>query len=119
MCGIVGVVETNARADAALVSEMRDRLAHRGPDDAGTWCEENVGLGHRRLSIIDLSAEGHQPMTSADGRFVIVYNGEIYNFAELRDRLPTRQWRGHSDTAILLEASAAWGVDTTPLSRAV
>jgi asparagine synthase (glutamine-hydrolysing) len=113
MCGIVGVVESNARADAALVSAMRDRLAHRGPDDAGTWCNENVGLGHRRLSIIDLSVEGHQPMVSADGRFVIVYNGEIYNFAELRAQLPERVWRGHSDTEILLEAIAAWGIDTT------
>jgi len=113
MCGVIGVVETNGPADAALVSAMRDRLAHRGPDDAGTWCEGNVGLGHRRLSIIDLSAEGHQPMASADGRFVIVYNGEIYNFAELREQLPKRPWRGHSDTEILLEAIAAWGVDAT------
>src|SRR5262249_26142651 len=113
MCGIVGIVETDARADAQFVSAMRDRLAHRGPDDAGTWCEDNVGLGHRRLSIIDLSVEGHQPMASADGRFVIVYNGEIYNFAELRDQLPKRSGRGHSDSEILLEAIAAWGVDTT------
>ncbi len=113
MCGVVGVVETSDPADAVLVSAMRDRLAHRGPDDAGTWCEQNVGLGHRRLSIIDLSAEGHQPMTSADGRFVIVYNGEIYNFAELRQGLPVHDWRGRSDTEILLEAIATWGVDAT------
>ena len=113
MCGVVGVVERGGLADVALVSSMRDRLAHRGPDDAGTWCEDNVGLGHRRLSIIDLSPEGHQPMTSADGRFVIVYNGEIYNFAQLREQLPRRAWRGHSDTEILLEAIAAWGIDTT------
>jgi len=88
---------------------MRDRLAHRGPDDAGTWCERNVGLGHRRLSIIDLSQEGHQPMLSHDTRFVVAYNGEIYNFEALRARLPGRRWRGHSDSEVLLEAIAAWG----------
>ena len=118
MCGLVGIVESRDAADAGLVSAMRDRLAHRGPDDAGTWCEGNVGLGHRRLSIIDLSPEGHQPMISADGRFVIAYNGEIYNFAQLRELLPNRSWRGHSDTEVLLEAFSAWGIDTT-LQRCV
>jgi asparagine synthase (glutamine-hydrolysing) len=113
MCGIAGLFELDARADEGLVDAMRDRLSHRGPDDAGTWCEGNVGLGHRRLSIIDLSSEGHQPMASACGRYVIVYNGEIYNFDALRARLPGIAWRGHSDTEVLLAAIAAWGVETT------
>jgi asparagine synthase (glutamine-hydrolysing) len=75
--------------------------------------DANVGLSHRRLSIIDLSAEGHQPMASADERFVIVYNGEMYNFAELREQLPGRSWRGHSDAEVVLEAIATWGIETT------
>ncbi len=118
MCGIVGIVEASGAVDGALVTRLRDRLTHRGPDDAGTWLEANVGLGHRRLSIIDLSAEGHQPMVSACGRYVIVYNGEIYNFNELRARLTSVAWRGHSDSEVLLEAIAAWGVETT-LQRCV
>jgi asparagine synthase (glutamine-hydrolysing) len=113
VCGIAGIVERGRPADPGLVSGMRDRLTHRGPDDAGTWCEDNVGLGHRRLSIIDLSAHGHQPMASACGRWVVVYNGEIYNFDALRAELPGVSWRGHSDTEVLLAAVAAWGIEAT------
>ncbi len=92
-------------------------LLHRGPDDYGVWVdgECGVGLGHRRLSILDLSPQGHQPMASASGRYVIAYNGEIYNFAQIRDELDAvgraPQWRGHSDTEILLAAFDAWGVE--------
>lgn len=97
---------------------MRDRIAHRGPDDAGLWLDpaQGLALGFRRLSIIDLSAAGHQPMMSADGRYVIVMNGEIYNFAEIRAELeganPSQAWRGRSDTEVLAEAVALWGVES-------
>jgi len=95
---------------------MASALRHRGPDDADTWCdpERGVGLAHRRLSVVDLSAAGHQPMRSHDGRFVIVYNGEIYNTAAVRRELEGARgpiaWRGHSDTEVLLEAIVVWGV---------
>ena len=105
---------------------MIDPLAHRGPDDSGTWVDPNAGVafGHRRLSIVDLSPSGHQPMPSSSGRWVLTYNGEIYNHRELRARLedegfaPRGGWRGHSDTETLVEAIAAWGLDAT-LARAV
>jgi asparagine synthase (glutamine-hydrolysing) len=112
MCGIVGVWCRAAAADAALVQRMRDTLAYRGPDDAGLWCEGPVGFGHRRLSIVDLSPLGHQPMTSADGRFTICYNGEVFNFRALRDELAGRGhvFRSTSDTEVMLAAFAQWGV---------
>ena len=99
-------------------------LVHRGPDDHGVWIDEKcgIGLGHRRLSILDLSPQGHQPMISASGRYVIAYNGEIYNFREIRDKLTaegrTPQWRGHSDTEILLAAIDTWDLEST-LQQAV
>ncbi len=95
----------------------RDSLSHRGPDSAGLWidAERGVCLGHRRLSVIDLSAEGRQPMISADGRWVLSYNGEIYNHAELRELLVSlgRTFRGSSDTEVLLESIAQWGLRET------
>ncbi|GGD48603.1 asparagine synthetase B [Pseudoxanthomonas indica] len=98
----------------ALGKRMGQAIAHRGPDDAGTWVDENAGLmlSHRRLSIVDLSPEGHQPMVSADGRWVIAFNGEIYNHGELRRELLAlgHVFRGHSDTEVLLAAVAQWGV---------
>jgi asparagine synthase (glutamine-hydrolysing) len=94
---------------------MNDTIIHRGPDDSGAWFDENNGvvLGHRRLSILDLSPAGHQPMVSQSGQLVIAFNGEIYNFLEIRQELEKNQnitWRGHSDTEILLEAIATWGL---------
>jgi asparagine synthase (glutamine-hydrolysing) len=120
MCGIAGAISPHLRAnDAALHAlgrRMGDAIAHRGPDAAGTWTDRRVGLAlsHRRLSIIDLSAEGHQPMSSADGRWVIAFNGEIYNHSTLRADLAAlgHAFRGHSDTEVLLAAIAQWGVES-------
>jgi asparagine synthase (glutamine-hydrolysing) len=96
------------------LTRMVECQRHRGPDDSGTWvdAEHGVGFGHNRLSIIDLSPAGHQPMVSADERYVIVFNGEIYNYLELRDRLAAlgHQFRGSSDTEVMLEAISEWGI---------
>jgi asparagine synthase (glutamine-hydrolysing) len=111
MCGIVGIVDFHSSVDLETLREAAATLRLRGPDDAGAWVSENVGLGHRRLSIIDVSASGHQPMFSADGRYVIVYNGEIYNFREIRELLGggNTRWHSESDTEVILEAYARWG----------
>jgi len=116
MCGIVGYWDKRG-ADASVVERMAMRLQHRGPDDAGAWLNEkgDLALAHRRLSIIDLSPAGHQPMVSPCGRFTLVYNGEIYNHQELRAKLEHEgghfDWCGHSDTETLLAALRHWGVD--------
>jgi asparagine synthase (glutamine-hydrolysing) len=125
MCGITGILGDEAR-NPRVLREMADALAHRGPDDHGLWTDEDAGiaLGHRRLSIVDLSPAGHEPMHSASGRFVLTFNGEIYNFGELRDELEGQQavpdggWRGHSDTEVFLEAIAIWGLEAA-LSKSV
>jgi asparagine synthase (glutamine-hydrolysing) len=115
MCGIAGIVSKRP-LDRAAVQRMIDPIAHRGPDDEGIWIDEErkVGFGHRRLSIVDLSPLGHQPMASDDGRYVLNYNGEIYNHAALRAEIDaavgSRAWRGHSDTETLVEAIALWGL---------
>lgn len=117
MCGITGFVGTASSAPRETLRRMTDTLTHRGPDDGGSWIDETgtVALGHRRLSILDLSPAGHQPMVSASGRFVLVFNGEIYNHLEVRRELEREQpnvcWRGHSDTETLLAAVEAWGLD--------
>jgi asparagine synthase (glutamine-hydrolysing) len=118
MCGIAGIFSAD-RVDPTLLVRMAGAIAHRGPDDQGIWTDEEAGIGfaHRRLSIVDLSPQGHQPMHSADGRFVICYNGEIYNHAEIRGELeqlgevPDGGWRGHSDTEVLLQAIVTWGLE--------
>jgi asparagine synthase (glutamine-hydrolysing) len=117
MCGIAGFIGgrwDGAEAEDRLV-RMTGAIAHRGPDDVGTWCDADarVALGHRRLSIVDLSHEGHQPKASASGRWMIVFNGEIYNFRTLRAELEAlgATCRGHSDTEVMLAAIEAWGLD--------
>lgn len=119
MCGLAGLLCPHTDLDDARLRElagaMGDALAHRGPDDKGVWAdaEQGIALAHRRLSILDLSPLGHQPMASADGRYVIAYNGEVYNFAALREVLVARghAFRGHSDTEVLLAAVVEWGVE--------
>lgn len=118
MCGITGVASWRPKRDlTGLIDQMISTLRHRGPNDHGIWTDSEcgVGLGHRRLSILDLSPHGHQPMHSASGRYIIAYNGEIYNFTQIRDELVAAgkcpQWHGHSDTEILLAAIDAWGVE--------
>src|SRR6266404_115031 len=112
MCGIVGVHRVNG-CDGATVEGMRDRLAHRGPDDVGLWLgpDCSVCLGQRRLSIIDLTAAGHLPMTNEDGSLWLVFNGEIYNHAELRAYLQTRghAFRSRSDAETILHGYEEWG----------
>ena len=114
MCGITGVIEIAPEAAtlAAHCEAMLARLPHRGPDDRGLWTDaaQGVAFGHARLAIVDLSAAGHQPMVSAGARYVIVFNGEIYNHLAVREQLPGVAWRGHSDTETLLAACEAWGV---------
>ena len=125
MCGIAGVITPTASFDPALAESMAGRLRHRGPDDAGSWRSDfrladgrelSVGLGHARLSIIDLSRRSRQPMASGDGRAVVLLNGEIYNYRELRHELEERgrSFRTRSDTEVLLEAWREWGTDALP-----
>lgn len=124
MCGIAGLIRFDADLDRAALEasarRMADTLRPRGPDADGYHVDPAVGLAlaHRRLSIVDLSAAGAQPMQSHGGRYTLVFNGEIYNHAAMRAALPGRAWRGHSDTEVLLEAIAAWGLDEA-LRRAV
>lgn len=119
MCGISGFFSPAKEREnlRVCVERMTRTLSHRGPDDAGVWVDENAGiaLGHARLSIVDLSPAGHQPMVSSCGRFVIVYNGEVYNFAELRKELEGcgLAFRGYSDTEVVLEGCARWGLEAT------
>lgn len=118
MCGIAGFLGfPTTAAPGPVLRSMAAAIAHRGPDDHGYWLdpEQQVALGHRRLSIVDLSPNGHQPMFSADGRFVVAFNGEIYDFHDIRTELEVAglapAWRGQSDTEVLLAAISAWGVE--------
>jgi asparagine synthase (glutamine-hydrolysing) len=122
MCGIAGLLRFGGGRSSELEHQARAMaatIAHRGPDDAGVWCAPQAGLAlaHLRLAVLDLSPAGHQPMLSASGRYVIVFNGEIYNHLELRQELPS-PWRGHADTETLLAAIEAWGLEAA-LQRCV
>lgn len=112
MCGIVGQVNFNGRPiSPVILQRMRDALIHRGPDSSGMWTGGNVGFGHRRLSIVDLSNAGNQPMMCSDDRFVLTYNGEVYNFKELRAELRSRGhiFNSDCDTEVVLAALLEWG----------
>lgn len=121
MCGLTGFLnrqkDESAEVMQSVVGRMALTLHHRGPDDRGVWCDPTAGiaLGFQRLSIVDLSPAGHQPMRSSCGRFVLVFNGEIYNASELRRDLAAqgRPFRGHSDTEVLAEGFAVWGIEAT------
>ncbi|MCA9283554.1 MAG: hypothetical protein KDA30_16145, partial [Phycisphaerales bacterium] len=117
MCGILGLLALHGRSpslgDEAVI-RLRDTMVSRGPDTAGLWRSESVVLAHRRLTVVDRSHSADQPMSTPDGRFVIVYNGELYNDAELRRELeelglPRGGWRTHCDTETVLTAFEAWG----------
>lgn len=114
MCGITGILNTSHRpVPGKLIDDMNQAIAHRGPDGDGVWVDGHVGLGHRRLAIIDLSSHGHQPMMSYDKRYIITYNGEVYNFRELRIELEQLGYGFHSqtDTEVIVNAFSAWGCD--------
>lgn len=120
MCGISGLWDISRESTfenlETIAQQMSSTLLHRGPDDGGTWADAEAGiaLGHRRLAIVDLSPEGHQPMVSGNGRYVIVFNGEIYNFLEIRLQLEQlgHRFRGHSDTEVMLAAFSQWGLES-------
>lgn len=112
MCGLVGVFEFDGRpVSPVILKRMTDAIAHRGPDGEGFYFDGAIGLGHRRLAIIDLSPSGHQPMVTPDGRFAIAYNGEVYNFKEIRSELESlgHRFQSQCDTEVLLHAYAEWG----------
>ncbi len=114
LCGIVGSHNYSGRTNNAILTTMRDTLSHRGPDDAGNYFDRIncVGLGHRRPSVIDLSPHCHQPMSNYDQSIWITYNGEIYNYKELREELVKLgySFRSNSDTEVLLYAYQEWGI---------
>lgn len=112
MCGIAGIFDVSAQEiDRNIIQKMTSALAHRGPDDEGTWFDAGVGFGHRRLSIIDLSPAGHQPMENLEGTMCITYNGEVYNAALIREELLQKgyKFRSHCDTEVILRAYEEWG----------
>ncbi len=119
MCGFAGFLCPPGSADhlTSLARRMARTIAHRGPDDEGVWVDPlgSVALGFRRLAILDLTPEGRQPMASADARYVVTFNGEIYNFDALRSELATlgHRFRGRSDTEVLLAAVVQWGIEQT------
>ena len=115
MCGFAGFVGYSDFCTdkvESVASNMGDAIFHRGPDDFGNWRDDNAELMliHRRLSILDLSVAGHQPMISSSGRFIIAFNGEIYNHLDLRDKVKNKNFKGHSDTEILLSLIETYGV---------
>ena len=117
MCGIVGIFgHTHDCGLMRVAEDMTASLVHRGPDDGGVWVDDEakIAFGHRRLSVLDLTKEGHQPMLSKDGRYVMAFNGEVYNHQILRKRLEGEgpvSWRGHSDTEVMLETISRWGIE--------
>ena len=123
MCGLTGFLSDSSIKFNNFSNQLKpmvDSISHRGPDDDGFWIDEKsrVAIGHRRLSVQDLSFAGHQPMCSSSGRYIIAFNGEIYNHLNLRERLDiesddSKKWVGHSDTETLLSCFEAWGLEAT------
>src|SRR6266550_5999719 len=114
MCGICGIVDySRPGPDPGLVRTMTRTLTHRGPDDCGVQIVGPAGLGHTRLAILDLTAAGHQPLQTPDGRVTLVYNGEVYNFQDLRRTLEAQgvSFRSRTDTEVVLQAYVRWGVE--------
>ena len=112
MCGLVGYLNaSNEPASERLVQKMASAIVHRGPDAEGSFVSNNLALGHRRLSIIDLSEAGTQPMTTSDGSFTIAYNGEVYNFKNIKEELKHAgyKFRSNTDTEVVLNAFSHWG----------
>ncbi len=117
MCGIAGLIHLDQEpVSPVILQRMTDAIAHRGPDGEGHWIEGGVGIGHRRLAIIDLSPAGHQPMVTSDHRYILSYNGEIYNYRELRAELEAKGYwfRSNTDSEVLLYALTHWGTDALP-----
>ncbi|MFT5252378.1 MAG: asparagine synthase (glutamine-hydrolyzing), partial [Flavobacteriales bacterium] len=114
MCGINGILhfQSQRKVDERILTKMRDSLAHRGPDDQGLFIDKNIGFGHRRLSILDVSVAGHQPFLSDDARYVMVYNGEIYNYKEFYPELKSSGYdiKTNSDTEVLLKLYQLYGL---------
>ena len=114
MCGILGILDLRGIKESSL-TKMRDSMVHRGPDDCGLWISDDktVGLAHRRLSILDLSEAGRQPMSDSEERVWITFNGEIYNFQEIREELKKRGYifRTRTDTEVIINAYKEWGTD--------
>lgn len=112
MCGISGILSFDGKYNRGDILKMNKVLSHRGPDDEGTYFDEFIGLGHRRLSIIDLSKAGHQPMSDESGRYWIVFNGEVYNYLEIREELikEGHEFHSNSDTEVILKSYIEWGV---------
>ena len=117
MCGLAGFLTKDRFKEnpEIFLVKMANAISHRGPDDSGLWHSKSDGiyLSHRRLSILDISLAGHQPMTSKSSRFTIIFNGEIYNHLELRKKLSLQLWRSHSDTETLLQCFEEWGIKKT------
>jgi len=115
MCGIVGLWCARQKINPEVLLEMRETMKHRGPDDTGIFIDKksNLGLAQRRLSIIDLSEKGHQPMGSEDGTLWLTYNGEVYNFKEIKKELEKKgyRFRGNSDTEVVLKSFQEWGIN--------
>ena len=118
MCGINGILhlQPQRKVEERLLTKMRDALEHRGPDDKGIFVDKNIGLGHRRLSILDVTSAGHQPFLSEDGRYAMVYNGEIYNFKVFYSELKSKGFeiKTHSDTEVLMKLFQLYGLKMLP-----
>jgi asparagine synthase (glutamine-hydrolysing) len=111
MCGIAGVISEKNNLDKSIIQNMTDALAHRGPDAGAIYQDGKAALGHRRLSIIDLSELSNQPMLSHDGRYIIVFNGELYNFKEVKKEINNYPFKSSGDSEVILAAYIKWGVD--------